>query len=172
MSTRHCFFQIYFLVYPSQLKCFQNTFHLTHLFGPSGSRNFPKMSTVLIYLEPESCTVCQRSIVYNLNRFFDIISTLEYQTKPKLSIQCAHQGSHHCIHCTSCTQKRIQKESPCYCTIQSWGRALHISVSWVIDFLHWGVNISFFLIELFNFIQTRKCENRNKEISYRTRHQT
>ena len=91
----------FFLVHPSQLEFFQNS--CSFIWAP-GLRNFPKMSTaVLVYLEPHSSTVCQRSIVYNLNRLFDILSTLEYQTKPKLSIQCAHQGSHHCIHCTSCT---------------------------------------------------------------------
>ena len=58
MSIRYCFFWIYLLVYPSSLEFFQNTFQPTHLIGPPGLRNFPKMSTVLVYLEAESNTVC------------------------------------------------------------------------------------------------------------------
>ena len=88
---------------PFSFSNFAKIFYPTRFFGPPCLRNFPKMSTLHIYLELECNTVCQRSIVYNLNRLFDILSTLEYQTKLKLSIQCAHQGSHHCIHCTSCT---------------------------------------------------------------------
>ena len=46
-----------FLVYPTCLLTFTKSSHRTCLFGPPRLRSFHKISTLLVYLEPESTIV-------------------------------------------------------------------------------------------------------------------